>query len=160
MFCPPRGAKTCISLWTNTSVRRWLYPLFQNQSPPFCSPLFSENYLNHQVRINKIVSKYTTNYKLPYFYGFPKALYLQSLFGQMVECSFTNLSLSRFESSCSHLTFAPASSKEFLDIQVTIECEFTLKRVCDLIGTYSLYIPPWLRKRFKFIVLRLLQIHL
>ena len=78
----------------------------------------------------------------------------------MVECSFTNLSLSRFESSCSHLTFAPASSKEFLDIQVTIECEFTLKRVCDLIGTYSLYIPPWLRKRFKFIVLRLLQIHL
>ena len=33
--------------------------------------------------------------------------------------------------------FAPASSKEFLDIQVTIECEFALKRVRDMIRTYS-----------------------
>ena len=33
--------------------------------------------------------------------------------------------------------FAPASSKEFLDIQATIECEFTLKRVRDMIKTYS-----------------------
>ena len=28
-------------------------------------------------------------------------------------------------------------SKEFLDIQVTIECGFTLKCVCDMIRTYS-----------------------
>ena len=28
-------------------------------------------------------------------------------------------------------------SKEFLDIQATIECEFTLKRVRDMIITYS-----------------------
>ena len=28
--------------------------------------------------------------------------------------------------------FAPASSKEFLDIQATIECGFTLKRVRDM----------------------------
>ena len=45
-----------------------------------------------------------------------------------------------FESSCSHLKtsdFAPASSKEFLDIQATIECGFTLKRVRDMIKTYS-----------------------
>ena len=34
-----------------------------------------------------------------------------------------------------HLT--PASSKEFLDIQATIECGFTLKRVRDMIKTYS-----------------------
>ena len=34
--------------------------------------------------------------------------------------------------------FAPASSKEFLDIQATIECGFTLKRVRDMIKTYSL----------------------
>ena len=34
--------------------------------------------------------------------------------------------------------FAPASSKEFLDIQATIECGFTLKRVCDMTRTYSL----------------------
>ena len=32
--------------------------------------------------------------------------------------------------------FAPASSKEFLDIQATIECGFTLKRVRDMIKTY------------------------
>ena len=42
-----------------------------------------------------------------------------------------------FESSCSHFDFAPASSKEFLDIQATIECGFTLKRVRDMIKTYS-----------------------
>ena len=33
--------------------------------------------------------------------------------------------------------FAPASSKEFLDIQATIECGFTLKHVRDMIRTYS-----------------------
>ena len=32
---------------------------------------------------------------------------------------------------------APVSSKEFLDIQATIECGFTLKRVRDKIRTYS-----------------------
>ena len=31
----------------------------------------------------------------------------------------------------------PASSKEFLDIQVTIECGFTLKWVCDMMTIYS-----------------------
>ena len=36
--------------------------------------------------------------------------------------------------------FAPASSKEFLDIQATIECGLTLKRVRDMIKTYSLCI--------------------
>ena len=36
--------------------------------------------------------------------------------------------------------FAPASSKEFLDIQATIECGFTLKRVRDMINTYNLSI--------------------
>ena len=33
--------------------------------------------------------------------------------------------------------FAPASSKEFLDIQATIECGFTLKRVHDMTRTYT-----------------------
>ena len=33
--------------------------------------------------------------------------------------------------------FAPASSKEFLDIQEAIECGFTLKRVCNMIRTYN-----------------------
>ena len=31
---------------------------------------------------------------------------------------------------------APVSSKEFLDIQATIECRFTLKRVREMIRTY------------------------
>ena len=31
MFCPTRGPKNGISSWTNTSVQRCLYPLFQNQ---------------------------------------------------------------------------------------------------------------------------------
>ena len=35
--------------------------------------------------------------------------------------------------------FEPASSKEFLDIQATIECGFTLKRVRDMTRTYSDY---------------------
>ena len=33
--------------------------------------------------------------------------------------------------------FTPASSKEFLDIQATIGCGFTLKRVRDMTRTYS-----------------------
>ena len=33
--------------------------------------------------------------------------------------------------------FAPASSKEFLDIQAELECGFILERVRDLIRTYS-----------------------
>ena len=33
--------------------------------------------------------------------------------------------------------FAPASSKEFLDIQAPIECGFTLKHVRDMTGTSS-----------------------
>ena len=36
--------------------------------------------------------------------------------------------------------FAPASSKDFLDIQATIECGFTLKHVHDMTRTYSTYL--------------------
>ena len=50
--------------------------------------------------------------------------------------------------------FAPASSKEFLDIQATqtIECGFTLKRVRDMTRTYSCivvlsYCKCWYRKK-------------
>ena len=35
------------------------------------------------------------------------------------------------------LDFAPVSSKEFLHIQATIECGFTLKCICGMIRTYS-----------------------
>ena len=57
----------------------------------------------------------------------------------MVECSFMNEVVvgSNPVAVTSPSDFVPASSKEFLDIQATIECGFTLKRVRDLIKTYS-----------------------
>ena len=44
-----------------------------------------------------------------------------------------------FKCCCRHLPsdFATDSSKEFLDIQVTIVCVLNLKCVCDMIRTYS-----------------------
>ena len=44
-----------------------------------------------------------------------------------------------FQSTCSHLNFRfqAASRKEFLDIQATTECGFTLKRVRDMIRIYK-----------------------
>ena len=57
----------------------------------------------------------------------------------MIESSFTNLVVVGFSSvavtETSH--FAPASSKEFIDIQETVECVLTLKRVRDMTRTYS-----------------------
>ena len=44
---------------------------------------------------------------------------------------------SLLEAGAKSEVFAPASNKEFLDIQATIECGFTLKRVRDMIRTYS-----------------------
>ena len=37
----------------------------------------------------------------------------------------------------------PVSSKEFHDIQATIECGFTLKRIRDMIRTYSVPMYFW-----------------
>ena len=44
-----------------------------------------------------------------------------------------------FESRCSHSNFRYRASfeQEFLDIQATVECRFTLKRVRDMITTHS-----------------------
>ena len=49
----------------------------------------------------------------------------------MVECSFMNYLVvgSSPVAVTNTSDFAPASSKEFLDIQTTMECGFTLKRV-------------------------------
>ena len=47
---------------------------------------------------------------------------------------------------CETSDIAPVSSMEFLDIQVTTECRFTLERVCDIIRTQShnfLYLPGY-----------------
>ena len=49
------------------------------------------------------------------------------------------LSGCKLESRCCHLNsnIGLVSSKEFLDIQATIECRFTQKRVRNMIITYS-----------------------
>ena len=55
------------------------------------------------------------------------------------------------ESRCCHLIFRYHDivlSKEFLDIQATTECSFTVKRVRDMIITYSRY-NVFLRKRLE-----------
>ena len=44
-------------------MQRCLYPLFQNPPPQvFCCLLLSENHLNPQVKINKMVNKHTEHY--------------------------------------------------------------------------------------------------
>ena len=50
--------------WTNDPIfsSNFSALLFQSQSPSFCCPLFSENYLNSQARIKKIVNKHTVYY--------------------------------------------------------------------------------------------------
>ena len=57
----------------------------------------------------------------------------------MVECSFANYVVVGSSPVAVTKTsdIAPDSSKEFLDIQATIECGFTLKGVRDTIRTYS-----------------------
>ena len=53
--------KVCMKFSSNpnTSVQRYLNPLFQNQNPLFCCSLFFEEYLYPQVRM---VNKYSVNY--------------------------------------------------------------------------------------------------
>ena len=94
---------------------------FKINSPIFCCPLFSENYRNPQVRINKIVDKQTADY-----HPNPPSQLISSI--QPLIFLWTPEGFIYPES--------------FLDFFV------------------NLYIPPWLRKSFKFIVSRLLQIHL
>ena len=53
----------------------------------------------------------------------------------MVECLFMNYVVVGSSLVAVTSVFAPSSSKEFLDIQATIEFGFTLKRVRDMIRT-------------------------
>ena len=56
----------------------------------------------------------------------------------MVECSFTNYVVvgSSLAAVTETLDFALVSSKDFFDIQATIECGFTLNCVFDIKRTY------------------------
>ena len=94
---------------------------FKINSPTFCCPLFSENYHNPQVRINKMVNKHTVDY-----HPNPPSQLISSI--QLLIFLWTPKGF-----------IYPESFSDFF---------------------VNLYIPPWLRKSFKFIVLRLLQIHL
>ena len=90
MFRPLRGAKKGISSWTNTNMQGSLYPLSQNQSPPFLlSSLFWK--LPQPSRIHPLIFLWTPT-------GF-------------------------------------ISAESFLNF------------------SWNLYIPLWLQKSFKFIVL-------
>ena len=102
-------------------VCRGVYIHYFKINPPIlCCSLFSENYLNPQVRINKMVNKHTVNY-----HPSPSQL------------------ISRI-----HPLIFPWTPKGFISPESFLN--FFL----------NLHIPPWLHKSFKFIALRLLQIHL
>ena len=48
---------------TSILVHRWAYmPYFKINAPIFCCSLFFEDYLNSQVRINKMGNEHTVNY--------------------------------------------------------------------------------------------------
>ena len=98
-----------------TSVQRYLCPLFQNQCPIHCCSLFSENYLNSRVRINKMVNEHTVDYH-------PSPSQLTSRIHPFI-----------FIWTPKRFVF-PESFLKF---------------------SFNLFIQPWLRKNFKFMVLRL-----
>ena len=104
---------------SSASVQRCLYPLFQNQHHIFYCPIFFKEYLNPQVRINKMVNE--TYCRLPHQ-------------------PFT-------------INFKDTSSDILWTPKVFIFPEYFLNFFLNL------YIPPWLQKSFKFLVLRLL-VHL
>ena len=80
---------------------------------------------------NHLVHKPTLDHlaKLARWLSCVVSFYLYGAF----DCMF--LSCHACVSACIH-TFTPASSKEVIEIQATIECGFTLKRVHDMIRIY------------------------
>ena len=76
----PIGNQEKVSANAIIPVCRGVYIHYFKINPStFGCTLFSENYINPQVRINKIVNKNTADYRLSYFYGLLRALSLQSL---------------------------------------------------------------------------------
>ena len=122
-FLPPKKKKKQTdSAWNllQPPLQMWrgAYILsFKINALHFCCSLFFEEFLNPQVRINKIVNEHTVDY---------------------------HPSPSELTSRIHPLTFLWAP-KEF------ISPEYFLNFFSNL------YIPPWLRKSLKFILLRLLE---
>ena len=118
MFCSPR--ETIKRSWTNLiSVCRGVSIHYFKINPPslFC-PLFSENYVNPQVRINKMINKDTADY--------------HSSLSELI--------------SRTHPVILLWTPKRFISPESSLN--FFL----------NLYVPPWLQKSFKCLVLRFLQI--
>ena len=94
---------------------------------------------------NHLVRKRTLNHlaKLAKSLSCVVSIYLYGAFDSMfLSCHVRISELIHFRLRISdnalHISdFAPASSKELLDIQAAIECGFTLKCVSDMIRTYS-----------------------
>ena len=110
---------------------------------PFKEHRFLKLFINACSKIrthNRLVRKRTLNYlaKLAKYLSCAVRTYLYGAFQCMPLLTDW---LYGFESHCCHLNFkvTPVSSKEFLDIRATIECRFALKRVRDMITTYTLY---------------------
>ena len=69
----PKGSQKKVSANRLIPVRRGVYIHYFNP-PTFGCPLFSANYPNPYVRVNKIVNKCTADYRLSYFYGLLRAI--------------------------------------------------------------------------------------
>ena len=92
-------------------------PISKSTPPIFCCPVLFEEYLNPQIRINKMVHEHTVD-----FHPCPSELILRI-----------------------HPLIFLWTHKGFISLEYFLNF-FS-----------SLFIPPWLRKSFKFMVLRLLS---
>ena len=115
-FCHQKSRETLHEIFFSLQYPQCLYNHFPPIPPIFCCPLFSENYLNSEVRINKMVNKHTFDY----------------------HPSPSQLTLRIYPLIFLWTPKGFISPESFLNFFL------------------NLYIPPWLRKSFKFIVLRLL----
>ena len=61
-FCHQKSRETLHEIFFSLQYLQCLYNHFPPIPPIFWCPLFSENYLNSEVRINKMVNKHTFDY--------------------------------------------------------------------------------------------------
>ena len=103
--------------------------LVKNHRPISLLPIFSKIY--ERVIYNALFN-YIKNNKL---FTSPQSSFLSrdSSIAQLLSI------IHEIQTADCNLDIAPFSSNEFLDIQETIECGFTLKRVRDMTRTYSQY---------------------
>ena len=96
--------------------------------------MFLYSYTIAVVYINKILHTFIVQFVLLTFFTVKGTNYLLNLWNILLTEITVITSLLQLKGA---KDFAPASSKEFLDIQATVEYGFTLKHVHDMIRTYS-----------------------